>query len=124
LGGAGSGFGTSALRLANKALRDGFAAARFVAAANLGAGLVREGFFAAISFRFLAEETVTTFFFGTAFFTGRFTCFFAAVACFRFLIGGAFLLAAFLADFGAAVIRPGRFGFRVGAFFPFVARIF
>jgi len=120
-GGAGSGFGASAVRRANIAFRAcAFDTALFLDKLALGTALVAD-FLASAIFR--AFEGATRFL-GAAFLTARLVDFLAAAACLPFLPTGGFLPAAdFFADLGAAVIFPGRFGFLAGAFFAF-ARMF
>ena len=72
-------------------------------------------------------ETFWTLFFGASFLTGRVGDFLAAATGLAFLTAGRFFA---ITDFfafwvlGAAVIRPGRAGFRERDFLPFIARIF
>src|SRR5262249_10914297 len=119
-GGAGSGLGASAVRLANIAFRAcAFDSALFLATLFFGAG-----FRGTAAFR--RFYPLTTFaFLGAAFLTGRLADFLVAAVCFPFLLTeGFFALADFFAAFGAAVILPGRFGFLEADFFALVARIF
>lgn len=129
-GGAGSGLGVSALLLASCALLD----------LPLAIGLIATGFATARLERddatlplFLEAETLWSFFFGVSFLTIRLADFLAAAADFlaevvgwAFLATGRFFATAaflFFEAFGAAVIRPGRSGFRDGDFLPLIARI-
>ncbi|HXI92061.1 MAG TPA: hypothetical protein VNO24_18755 [Blastocatellia bacterium] len=121
-GGAGSGLGTSALRLASIAFRDCGFVARFLTTVDFEAAFLREGFLPTATLLLLAGEAVL-FVFGTTFFI-RLVSFLVAVACLLFFACGSFFTTAAFFAFGAAVILPGRFGFLEGAFFPFVARIF
>src|SRR5207247_10818042 len=126
-GGAGSGLGISALRLASNAFRDCGFGARFLTAINFAAIFLAEGLLATAALILLAGETVLFFFgttFATTFFVRRLASFLLAVACLLFLACGTFFTTAAFFAFGAAVILPGRFGFLDGAFLPFVARIF
>jgi len=122
-GGAGSGLGISALRLASIAFRDCGFAARFLATIDFDAAFLWEGLLATATLLLLAGEPVL-FVFGTTFFIRRLVSFLAVVACLLFLACGSFFTTAAFFAFGAAVILPGRFGFLEGAFLPFVARIF
>lgn len=123
-GGAGSGLGTSAVRLASAAFRDCALVARFLTTVSFGTAFLPEGLFAAVRLLFLARDRVVAFFFGTALLIGRLVSFLEAVAFLLFFGCGSFFPADPLFALGAAVIRPGRFGFLEGAFLPFVARIF
>jgi len=120
-GGAGSGFGASAVRRANIAFRAcAFDSALF---------LTKLAFETDLPAAFLVSATFRGFdgatrFLGTAFLTARLIDFLVAAACLPFLPVGSLLAAAdFFEDLGAAVIFPGRFGFLAGAFFAF-ARMF
>jgi hypothetical protein len=125
-GGAGSGLGTRARRLASNAFRD-CDLVGFLTAVSFGAGFKREGLFATIALRLL--ESAAAFFFPvtflvTTFLIGRLLSFLEAIIGLFFLACGSFFPAAAFFTLGAAVILPGRFGFLEGDFLPLVARIF
>ncbi|HZM89921.1 MAG TPA: hypothetical protein VFF31_25600 [Blastocatellia bacterium] len=130
LGGAGSGFGTKARRLASIAFRDCAFVGRFFGAENLAVCFLRDGFFAETTFLGVARLGVarvveTFFFFAATFFVAaeRPLSFLVEDVCFPFFANGSFFPTDGFFDFGAAVILPGRFGFLAVAFLPFVARI-
>jgi hypothetical protein len=125
-GGAGSGLGIRALRLASDALRD-CELAGFLTAVRFGAALNRDGLFATAPL--CLPEGDAAFFFAmtflvTTFLIGRLLSFLEVVRCLFFLACGSFFPDAAFFTLGAAVILPGRFGFLEGAFLPLVARIF
>jgi len=125
-GGAGSGFGASAVRRANIAFRAcAFDSTLFLVKLALETDLPA-GFLVSATFRGFdgATRFLGTAFLTAAFLSARLVDFLAAVARLTFLpIGGFLADADFFADLGAAVILPGRFGFLAGAFFAF-ARMF
>jgi len=147
LGGAGCGFGTSALLRASSSFREASFVTTFFAPRGFGRGFLAEGLFAAATFLLLLADDKDLFFFVSCAFlaSSRLVSLLLAAACFTFLVGGSFFafaaffplgtgiaarftlgaiaIAAFFA-LGAAVILPGRSGFREEAFLPFVACFF
>jgi hypothetical protein len=101
------------------ALRAGLFLATLFVAARFG----RE---AAVLRLFFEAVTFWTLFFGASFLTAPAADFFALTAGLTFLtVGRFFAITDFFAfcGLGAAVIRPGRAGFREGDFLPLIARI-